>query len=414
MNPNYDPFFHRGIRVLSLDGDGGAGGVKPLSQIKILRSMIEAVYLAQHGRPPSSEELDAIKPYEHFDLIVGTGTGGVLAVQIGRLHMNFEELEKAYTEFAMTVYGQPKVHIWSGIFNALHTLLVHLHNPLLWWKAIRGAYSTFYKQTNAWWNMPSTVQYGSSHVELVMKQQVERHLLDEESRVCDMCDDDGHEMMLREKSQSSGHFCRVAVTATSMANTQSCRLLRSYSSFKHRQADVTITQAIRATTASYLKFAPVVCDGERYISAAEAGYNNPALLAKEEVTEGNAYKSALIRCLISIGSGKRRSNPLVHPSWSAFWISIKQHFNGDVPLLLRPLSMMASDSENVHEGLAKDPLMKQQRNYFRFNVDMGEAGEIGKWNMEAGEWVNYQSNLYLNHPATQGLMEAVTEYLIPS
>ncbi|KAG8832801.1 Condensin complex subunit [Serendipita sp. 399] len=365
-------------RAVRRDGDGGAGGVRPLSQIKILRSIVRNVHIArsvQNGQNggPAEQELDGMKPCEHFDLIVGTGTGGLLAVLVGRLQLTLGELEEAYREFAETVYGQSKM--------------------------------------DKWWSILSTSRYRPVDVENVMNKWIKESLLDEECRVCDMCSDEGHAVLMREK-QTGDRVCRVAVTATSMANTQSCRLIRSYSSLKHRLSNLTIVEAIRATTASYLKFPPVLCDGEWFISAAEAGYNNPALLAKEEVTEGIAFNSASVQCLVRIGSGTRQPNTLVHPSPSAFWMSVKQHVIGDVPLLLRPLSMMASDSETVRDGLQKDRQLHPngQSIYFDFDVNLAQW-DVGKWSLEAAQLVNAQSEDYLNRPEILGRMQIVADFL---
>jgi patatin-like phospholipase/acyl hydrolase len=67
-------------RVLSLDG----GGVRGLSSLLILREIMEEI-----GRQVSSNETPSKTPLpcEYFDLIGGSGTGGLIAIMLGRLRM---------------------------------------------------------------------------------------------------------------------------------------------------------------------------------------------------------------------------------------------------------------------------------------------------------------------------------------
>src|SRR5271163_828589 len=64
-------------RILSLDG----GGVRGLSSLLILRNIMEEV--ARRQGPGTAEA----RPCDYFDLIGGTGTGGLIAVMLGRLRM---------------------------------------------------------------------------------------------------------------------------------------------------------------------------------------------------------------------------------------------------------------------------------------------------------------------------------------
>ena len=67
------PHIHK---ILSLDG----GGVRGLSSLLILREIMEDV--------EQRTEADEIpKPCEYFDLIGGTGTGGLIAIMLGLLGM---------------------------------------------------------------------------------------------------------------------------------------------------------------------------------------------------------------------------------------------------------------------------------------------------------------------------------------
>ena len=63
-------------RVLTFDG----GGVRGLSSLLILREIMEDI-----ERRTEADELPL--PCDYFDLIGGTGTGGLIAIMLGRLGM---------------------------------------------------------------------------------------------------------------------------------------------------------------------------------------------------------------------------------------------------------------------------------------------------------------------------------------
>ena len=64
-------------RILSLDG----GGVRGLSSLLILREIMEEIQ-AKTGASKTPT-----RPCEYFDLIGGTGTGGIIAIMLGLLGM---------------------------------------------------------------------------------------------------------------------------------------------------------------------------------------------------------------------------------------------------------------------------------------------------------------------------------------
>ena len=64
-------------RILSLDG----GGIRGLSPLFILKDILDCVRRKSGNRD--------LLPCEHFDLIGGTSTGGLIAIMLGRLGMVF-------------------------------------------------------------------------------------------------------------------------------------------------------------------------------------------------------------------------------------------------------------------------------------------------------------------------------------
>ncbi|KAK3934341.1 acyl transferase/acyl hydrolase/lysophospholipase [Diplogelasinospora grovesii] len=78
-----------GLHLLALDG----GGVRGLSSLMILRRLMATV---DPDAPP--------KPYDYFDMIGGTSTGGLIAIMLGRLRMTVNECIDAYTTLSDRVF----------------------------------------------------------------------------------------------------------------------------------------------------------------------------------------------------------------------------------------------------------------------------------------------------------------------
>ncbi|KAL3476528.1 acyl transferase/acyl hydrolase/lysophospholipase [Aspergillus californicus] len=83
----------REINILSLDG----GGVRALSTLHILKNIMEAI---DRENPP--------KPCDFFDLIGGTGSGGLLAIMLGRLKMDVGQCITGYTRLCKHIFGRKK------------------------------------------------------------------------------------------------------------------------------------------------------------------------------------------------------------------------------------------------------------------------------------------------------------------
>ena len=68
----------KATRILALDG----GGIRGLSSLILLRGLMQRVAVA---KGISSDGNVAIRPSDFFDLIIGTGTGGISSLFLGRL-----------------------------------------------------------------------------------------------------------------------------------------------------------------------------------------------------------------------------------------------------------------------------------------------------------------------------------------
>ncbi|KAL2858486.1 acyl transferase/acyl hydrolase/lysophospholipase [Aspergillus pseudoustus] len=83
----------RELNILALDG----GGVRGLSTLYILKNIMEAI---DRENPP--------KPCDFFDMIGGTGSGGLLAIMLGRLKMDIDQCITGYTRLCKHVFNRKK------------------------------------------------------------------------------------------------------------------------------------------------------------------------------------------------------------------------------------------------------------------------------------------------------------------
>ena len=100
--------------LLSLDGDG----VRGLSAVLLVESLVNAV-CSKLGR--------RIDPYQMFDLIGGTSTGGILGIMLGRLRMRPHNAREAYIRLARTMYMDKRQfyqsldpHVPQPLYNDAH------------------------------------------------------------------------------------------------------------------------------------------------------------------------------------------------------------------------------------------------------------------------------------------------------
>ncbi|CCO37276.1 hypothetical protein BN14_11431 [Rhizoctonia solani AG-1 IB] len=85
---------NRPARILSLDG----GGVRGYSTLIILKRFM----LNLQANSPSKQK---ILPADYFDLIIGTSTGGIIALMLGRLRMSIDDAIIAYQELSKKIFS---------------------------------------------------------------------------------------------------------------------------------------------------------------------------------------------------------------------------------------------------------------------------------------------------------------------
>lgn len=72
----------------------------------ILQELMHRTYYEIHGKAPRRSEIP--KPCDHFDLIVGTGTGGLIALMLGRLRLDLETCKELYVRLTRMVFVSDK------------------------------------------------------------------------------------------------------------------------------------------------------------------------------------------------------------------------------------------------------------------------------------------------------------------
>ncbi|KAL4963050.1 uncharacterized protein BDV14DRAFT_177410 [Aspergillus stella-maris] len=88
------------LNILSLD----SGGIRSLSTLHILKALMESI---DPTNPP--------KPCDFFDMIGGTGSGGLLAIMLGRLKMDVDQVITGYTRLCGHVFKRDN----RGVFGRL-------------------------------------------------------------------------------------------------------------------------------------------------------------------------------------------------------------------------------------------------------------------------------------------------------
>ncbi|KZS88177.1 FabD/lysophospholipase-like protein [Sistotremastrum niveocremeum HHB9708] len=222
--------------VAFLDG----GGIRGLSEILTLQDIMTTIKEREHL--PSVPE-----PWQYFDLIGGTSTGGIIALMLGRLKMPLKEVEKVYIEFGKHIFSCKKT-FGEGKFK-------------------------------------------TSVFEERIKEIVKR-----------VTTDHNPDTLMKDEDHVGP---KTFVCALPAANMELPRLFRTYKSQEVDSFNCKIWEAARATSAAPTFFKPMAIglDGakEEFIDGG-LGFNNPTELAITEAKE--QFPNMPISCIVSLGSGK--------------------------------------------------------------------------------------------------------------
>ncbi|KAH8836062.1 hypothetical protein DL96DRAFT_106606 [Flagelloscypha sp. PMI_526] len=219
-----------GLRLLSFDG----GGIRAVSQALMVREVMHRIE-ADCQLPSPARVCD------YFDMICGSGFGGLLAIMCGILKMTGDQLVEEFVVLCKAVFVQ---------------------------------------------------DLDATRRTVVLKKEVKRLM-----KTYSAVGEDGN--MVNEDDR-----CKTFVCAIASQNAGHPRLFRNYASRTNRSPDCMVWEAVLATTALPAFFAPMIIGKQPLVETfvgGELGWNNPT----DELTrEANrVFKDCHITCIINIGSG---------------------------------------------------------------------------------------------------------------
>ena len=233
------PSSRKPLRLLAFDG--GIGG---LSSLLILRKLMETVAVV---KGISDHDRGSLRPSEFFDLIIGTGWGGISALFLGRLEMTVDEAIVAYQEVANAA-SQPR----TLVSRVLHR------------------------------------SSSSRNFEQCVGDIIQRHL-------------GGRDAPLHNLSIQSSHIpCYTAVlSGTTLDADAPPYIFRSY-----RPSPFTILEVARLATAMTETLSYTLGDPPwKFINACVVGYGNPSKIAMQEASSIWPVFDSRVDCLVSLGTG---------------------------------------------------------------------------------------------------------------
>ncbi|KAF2402121.1 FabD/lysophospholipase-like protein [Trichodelitschia bisporula] len=386
------------LRVLSLDG----GGVRGYSMLIILQEIMHRTFVESEGRAPKRNEVP--KPCDHFDLIVGTGTGGLIALMLGRMRLSIETCKDVYVRMTKRVFETDKtiagIPYRSTLFKASkleeairdcvreHTVYADEGNDTL---DVEGDDDLPMTPGSAFGRPNRSPSVASRYSQIGVKSV--------RGSVSGWGDPNALLYDTRENRT------KTAVTAVYKGTRRggAAILLRSYDSRKEPapESRCTIWQAGRATSATALAFKPIRIGHSEFLDEGSGKYN-PAPVALDEAV-CNEWPGREIGVFVSIGTGKRPSgtNAQQHLWWEGF----VGGGMGDFAEARRRLISKIEGCEETHQYMLSTHLAERNvlpSNYFRLNVDVG-VGEFGmnEWN-RLGD-ISTNTRLYLASPDVQAM-----------
>ncbi|EAU29821.1 conserved hypothetical protein [Aspergillus terreus NIH2624] len=391
------------LRILSLDG----GGVRGYSMLIILQELMYRVYVECEGKPPRRDQIP--KPCDHFDLIVGTGTGGLIALMLGRLRLDLETCKEVYVRMTRRVFETDKtfagIPYRSTLFKASkleeairecvreHTIYENEGNDLPRQNGGRSSMSSPMYSPNS-----SLPQRSGSRASFSTTGSFSNNpVTQRNSAFINGLRFGNPDALLYDNRENR---TKTAVTALYKGTTRngSAVLLRSYDSRKEPppEFNCTIWQAGRATSATGLAFKPIQIGQHVFIDEG-AGTYNPAPQVLDEATV-NEWPGREVGVFISVGTGKRPpgTNSRQHEWWEDFFGDTM----GTFAEARRRLIAKIEGCEDIHREMLREHLSKRnvsQDNYYRLNVEVG-VGEFGmnEWNRLAD--ISTNTRRYLTRP----------------
>ncbi|KAG0652064.1 Patatin phospholipase domain-containing 8 [Hyphodiscus hymeniophilus] len=373
------------LRILSLDG----GGVRGYSMLIIIQELMHRTYVETEGRAPRRDQIP--KPADHFDLICGTGTGGLIAIMLGRLRLDLETCKEVYVRMTRKVFETDKtiagIPYRSTLFKASkleeaikecvreHTIfekegndgdepdgLSNLQSPIS--PMTRTPQRHASNASVASFSARSPTSYQSRPMMAMRWGNPNALLYDTREN--------------RTKTQKLIFDSAVTAIYKGDKTGREPAILRSYDSRKEPspEFDCMIWQAGRATCATGLAFKPIQIGQSVFIDEGSGQYN-PAPFVLDEACV-NEWPGREVGVFVSIGTGKR---PAGSDQNQHLWY---EGFVGEFAEARRRLIAKIEGCEETHQQMMREGLSKRGvniENYYRMNVEIG-VGDFGmnEWN----------------------------------
>ncbi|KAK6810428.1 hypothetical protein RU639_013809 [Aspergillus parasiticus] len=325
----------RPLRILSLDG----GGIRGISSLLILGNIMEKIRDEIRKQACDDGGLKPTpRPYEYFDLIGGTSTGGIIAIMLGKLGMTVDECLRAYRKVAQQAFTPKKGSLLpappTGAFSA---------------KALEAA-------------IRQTVREFCPEAECATRRQ-------RGNPTIETCPHDN--ITFQGKA-----YTKTVVLAITKDNIDAPPTLFKTYGTSGTFDTCSIWEIARATSAAttFFKSIKLGRDEIEFIDAG-FGYNNPCqVLIKEGKEQFPGYEQMHI---LSIGTGLGDV------------VSIRD----TRPSIIQALKAMATSSNKVARDLYREYGDDDQ--YYRFNVDRGlEDITLSDW--EKASTISAHTHNYLN------------------
>lgn len=105
------------LRILCIDG----GGIKGYTALLIMKRIFHAMKV--EAKKKGVDLADEPRPCDVFDLIVGTSTGGLIAVMLGRIHMTVDQCIEQYEVLSSRIFGKLQLagqagRLTKGMFSS--------------------------------------------------------------------------------------------------------------------------------------------------------------------------------------------------------------------------------------------------------------------------------------------------------
>ncbi|KFY31884.1 hypothetical protein V493_00710 [Pseudogymnoascus sp. VKM F-4281 (FW-2241)] len=308
------------VCLLALDG----GGIRGLSMLLILKELMTRL-----NQSRKAANLEVIKPCHVFDLIAGTGVGGLIAIMLGRLEMDVNECISAFNSLALSCFK-------SGLLGDISDLA-----PEKGTKAIALA-------------------------RLAMLEPLIIELITARGFTAS-----------QPLNSGSSQKCKVFVCATEISVENPTRL-RSYSLPIHDDLPATICEAALATVVSSMEnfFAPVQIGTIKFADG-DLADNNPVHELCREASKMWYHKpgdsNSVPRCLVSIGIGgeiqidtpysEMLQRSIIETNNTAFQFEKSEpgypYFRFDVDRRLQDVGLAESESYSTVEAATQQYLTRK-------------------------------------------------------